>query len=366
MTVIAALGILGIGLWWMISSRSLPATEERNPCGSAPNVYACYRSRITELAASQGIPAALGFVTEVIAREHGTYGFVHHAMHAVGREAYRRTRDPHQTLVYLPPEAHGGQARFHYDGYQHGVAEAFFAAQGGEKTTVALGRELCSLSFDAPSPPTLPRGAEFAAENCFHAIGHALMFAHGNSVALALGGCDTLPQGWQRSQCYYGVFMEVSYSTSPRYDPGRPRPLGETADMVPLCAAMSDPKRVECARLVGRAVLAHDRENVGPAFAHCGQLETGLRESCITEMATIYFPLFFAENFPRMAEACVSAGPAYEELCILAVARGIQQGAHPNGQDTQTAFCDAVAQTFRESCLRVSLEARGLMRSTGR
>lgn len=322
-----------------------PRIAPTDPCAPAEHRAACYREEVTRIAGQDGTRAAFDFINHVV--RPTSYITAHLLSHGLGHKAFHRTGSVPLAFAELPPEARTLERYFLYDGFQHGVLEAFFAANP-RRAPLELAREGCAQYFGAPPEEAAP-DRRVAAEQCFHAVGHALMYANGNDINHSLAACDRLPDTWMRNWCGYGVFMENSYLYSPNYAPGAPRPFATGASMAPLCAAVASRYRPQCAGLVGRAHLALKWDDFAGAFAECDPFEPALRRICVSQVAWLFIPSAFRDDVRAMARTCHAAGPDDEATCIRAVASGIRQGTAGLNHGPQP-FCEAVALEFQASC----------------
>ena len=91
----------------------------------------------------------------------------------------------------------------------------------------------CSEYFDISSINDFSdRNKRVLARECFHAVGHALMYSNENDVFEALFQCDKLPHEWMKDSCYYGAFMEQVFLYYSDYHPRLSRPFVDDGTMV--------------------------------------------------------------------------------------------------------------------------------------
>ncbi len=111
----------------------------------------------------------------------------HPLVHELGRAAYAKYKDLGKTLSF--------QEEFCSSGFIHGVLEAYFV--DSEDIFVAI-KTACSPYADN----------SFIAWDCYHGIGHGVMFYTANDLPKSLQLCTTLPTPHGKATCVSGVYME--------------------------------------------------------------------------------------------------------------------------------------------------------------
>jgi hypothetical protein len=185
----------------------------------------------------------------------------HSLTHAIGRAAGRRYRDVGR--------AYRGGDRFCGSGFYHGVVEAIVA---GPERRSALAR-----------PDGVCAGLRNRTKgsvdhfNCAHGIGHGFMAVSGNDVRRALRLCDRLRAGFERANCWAGVFMQNvmnagGSSRRSRYlDPDRP---------LHPCDVLAVHYRGKCLERQILYALERLRGDFGTVFRLCSALGKAYREEC--------------------------------------------------------------------------------------
>jgi hypothetical protein len=187
----------------------------------------------------------------------------HDLTHVIGRAAGKRYRDV--------ARAYRDGDRFCGSGYFHGVVEQIIGESGGraDANSVCAGlRERRRRSVD-----------HF---NCAHGLGHGFMRVRRDEVRASLRDCDRLRSGFERENCWAGVFMQnvmnEDSNEAQLLDPSRPlricellparygeaclerqvlyaleRTNGDFRGVFGLCARTKSNSRTECTRRVGGA-----------------------------------------------------------------------------------------------------------------
>ncbi len=334
-------------------------SPERDPCRAVLNPYQCYSDTARQIANADGFQAAFQYLNNA-GREFGYHNVLHMAMHEVGRAAYSQTGNLDLAIEFFFSVQDPRHYDFALDGYRHGIFQAFFVEQKDSQSMDALIQQACGMHMpaDVSRDPSRPR--EDAANQCFHGVGHALMFAYENDVLRSLLACDRTPQPWMQDWCYYGVFMENSYrysSLPPFSAQGKARPFAAGEDMTALCGEVSEQQRPACARFVARAVFmsAFPRrpEDFQRGFDQCRLVDVDeyYRQLCVRDAAVLFIPPLFKNDFKKMFALCESAR-SYQGSCIEGVAAGVSLGT-AGFSNRDRPVCDVVGEQFGSRCRAV-------------
>jgi len=254
----------------------------------------------------------------------------HRFTHVIGRAAALRDGDVEK--------AYRAGDRFCGSGYYHGVVEKL--VEGPARAT-ALDRpdEVCA---------GLRRRAKRSVDhfNCAHGLGHGFMAVRANDVPRSLKLCDRLRSGYERDNCYAGVFMQNVMAENDTRHPSRyldaERPLklcedlatryrraclerqilyaleryrGDFRSVFGLCAGLGARYRAECDRRVGGAAaelnVSSQPDLVSQSQATAGLCrlapDAGARKRC-AEGAVGHF-VYYYDGTDEAAELCRALGP---------------------------------------------------------
>ena len=313
---------------------------------TSKDVYLCYKDITNEMLQKEGAVTVLQYAKDVIIKKTN-YNVAHLIMHVIGRGVYEKTHDIRQALAYLPPDAH--IYSYYYDGYRHGLFQAYFKDHH-DQDVAGLIQSVCAEGDDGILASSKHVGEKMETENCFHAIGHALMYMHANDVMKSVSDCDKILGDTGRYWCLYGVFMEYSYRFSPFYAQEEGGQISDTS-LLSLCSRVNMEQRVVCTQFVGRAFLTKNHGDVEGAFGQCKLLEEAYRFPCIRQASRIFIPSLFQNDVPKMIDVCIRAGEAYQEACARGVALGIDQGiAGFDALTKKELFCRLAEARFRIDC----------------
>jgi plastocyanin len=111
----------------------------------------------------------------------------HAIVHEIGHEAYKKYEDFGEAMKY--------QSEMCNSGYLHGIIESHFSES---EDVFADMQTLCD-----PYPPK-----SFLSWQCYHGLGHGLMYYTANDLPRSLEMCDAFESRTDSSNCTNGVFME--------------------------------------------------------------------------------------------------------------------------------------------------------------
>ncbi len=309
----------------------------------------CYLEVVREIVKKEGIAAALTFTDKEI-REKSTFSITHVAMHEIGFAAAEETNDFEKALSYIPDSGHNTEGYFHYDGYQHGVFMVMFRKNKEKRSIKTLIREACPQAFESMRARSDHKTV--AVEQCFHAVGHALMYAFDNDPFVALPYCDEMPEVFMQKWCYFGVFMENSYLYSNFHNPEGMRPYVTGNSMLPLCMKVDEKYRLECAKFAGRAYMHVKDGNWRGMFAECkGFMNRKEKEVCVGQAARLFIPMFYKSDWDSMVVACVDTDAELSNICLSEVAVGIRQGA-AGVLNSNYPFCEKLKGEVQTQCIK--------------
>jgi hypothetical protein len=292
-------------------------------CAAAPDPDACRVGLFESFAKREGVAAALSLIHEMIAETPAFGGTCHDIIHHVGHVAVRE---------YGSFEA--AYTRGNYDcgnGYFHGVVEEVLRAKGDDTFTPENVAHFCD---DAPVPATNTKA--FAALNCVHGLGHALVFRSGGSLVPALPSCANIKGDEFKAECAAGAFMENMTGRLSAREQGEPDKnpsltcasiAGDThrcwvalasftiallehglGDAVTFCSSFGSPAyRVACGNGLGKAVSV-GREDRAASEEYCRAHSAQFVSDCVNgavveeggaERSPLYSPAFKLLSWPQ-------------------------------------------------------------------
>ena len=172
--------VLGLGLLSFSFFNQLLYSEKEyeNNCRQLLGItekILCYEKQVREVRENKGIEAAINYIAKEI-REDETYNIIHMVLHDLGHFAYYDAGgDIQKAFSYLSPKIVTPNDYVAFDGYQHGVLHSFFYEERKNYSMQDLMRASCNEYFDLEN-------YGIPSSQCFHAVGHALMYSNENDV----------------------------------------------------------------------------------------------------------------------------------------------------------------------------------------
>ncbi len=153
----------------------------------APEIADTAKKEFTEMARREDPGIALQAVESAAKSDSAAVDYCHLLTHEIGHVAYEKYGDFSKAMQY--------QNNVCNSGFLHGVIESHFPKSENvfsDMETVCARDRLGSLS----------------SVNCYHGVGHGLMYYTSNDLPRSLDMCDSYGNEFARSHCAIGVFME--------------------------------------------------------------------------------------------------------------------------------------------------------------
>jgi len=254
----------------------------------------------------------------------------HRLVHAIGHEAYE-TYGITRALEHSD-EACGA-------GYTHGVIEAYIEEVGYTKTRLA---ELCEQ---------YPVGKN--RDNCFHGVGHGLMYYHGNNLPEALATCNELGTHRDRLRCTEGTFMENFESDEVFH----PSDFVNKEDIFDACRTQKLAyQKGACYFYAPLYFLNSHPRQYETMFKLCGSAEPDFLPTCIKGAASrvtkdtirrIHYVEWLCSKQTGQEKACASGIGSYHFTQF--------------GDEAKTrSMCDSLRPDYQSACLSALPTASGL------
>jgi len=260
----------------------------------------------------------------------------HPVVHAIGRETYRLTGTIHESFAACDQTCQSG--------CYHGSVERFIRgediyAQANRHPSAAELKKKTALACD-------PKLADRYRFQCFHGLGHALLFFSRYQLVASLDVCDALPNDWSQSACYGGVFMENISNATPEL-----RDLSATDYHYP-CNKVAAKYRSEC-YVMQTSRMSEMGLSTEKIFQECdtsGEYRYQCAQSAGRDLS----------NYVRLgqvqptAQKCQAAGGDFKRACI----HGVVYALIDNTWDGRYAlpFCAALTDgSDQTDCYRESI-----------
>lgn len=287
--------------------------------------YEQVKNHFVDLIQKQDPKAALSELSVQMKSDPRIYRSCHPLAHIIGQESYKKYNNFSSAMRY--------QDEVCASGYLHGVMEAYFDSQKESVSTVL--KTVCS----DPSVPAYLSG------NCYHAIGHGLMYYSANNLPKSLSLCLQLGVGNPQKRCTEGVYME-NFNTDRKLHPSK---FLKTEDLFYPCddsklsrheicyfyapvfylslhpedytgalswCETSGSFKYTCADGLGSRIMKENIDRPGFVEKICDS-NSVLRNSCIAGIVSYYSVNF--NSLAKTRDMCQTLSQQDQQACIVAV-----------------------------------------------
>jgi len=217
--------------------------------------YEQIKQELLALSASTTPKVALASLRSRTATHNGLLKLCHPVVHELGRAAYEQYGDFGKAMTY--------QDELCNSGYLHGIIEAHFSKSTDILETI---QSVCAH---------YPDGSYIAWE-CYHGVGHGVMYATQNDLPQSLALCEGYATAFSRNSCINGVFME-NFNTDEKLHPSI---YLDAADPFYPCASQAPLHRADCYVYAPTYYLSIHKNSYTEALAWCSEAPLSYRAPC--------------------------------------------------------------------------------------
>lgn len=217
--------------------------------------YRTAKDELVALVNEKDARAALNHLRERTSADSAYARSCHLLAHDVGHAALKRYGSFADAMEH--------QQEICNSGYLHGIIEETFLHTDDIERSI---REVCGD----------PASRSFRSWECFHGVGHGVMYRTDNDLPASLALCDTYENVFARRSCINGVFME-NFNTDEKLHPSR---FLDPADPFFPCATQRAGDKTDCYLYAPVYYLSLNPERYAQALRWCDSAETGYREAC--------------------------------------------------------------------------------------
>ncbi len=246
----------------------------------------------------------------------------HALTHEIGRAAYVKYQDFGTAMQY--------QDEICNSGYLHGIIEAYFSEHGDIEHAM---QSVCALY--APG--------KYLSWECYHGVGHGLMYYTKNDLPKSLALCSNYTDSFARSSCVNGIFME-NFNTDQKLHPSTY--LKESDPFYP-CNEQATINKSDCYLYAPTYFLSLHQNQYQAALVWCESAESVYRGTCTQGVGS----QAMKENIltPKVVESiCMSNSVMQMQPCIMGMV-GLYI-LHSGSLTPAQALCGELAPINRESC----------------
>lgn len=288
----------------------------------SPEAYKELEARLVALVEEEDPRVALNTLQAEIDRSESVLRSCHGLVHEIGHEAYEKYGDIAKAFSYRD-EICGA-------GYIHGVIESYMDEKGFEESELST---ICS-SYEGEDR-----------DNCFHGVGHGLMFYTRNDVPTSVSSCHALTDTKARIRCAEGVFMENFESD----DVFHLSEYADTENLFGICREQKEIYQKGACYFYAPIFYLNEHERKYPdMFALCREAETPYITTCISGTAS----RVTKENIqrPSLVFSYCMKQKGYEGACVEGM--GSYYYTHFGDPKKVEELCTQVAKDYISACTR--------------
>jgi plastocyanin len=278
---------------------------------------------------------ALGQLRDEIGANEALARSCHALVHELGREAYRKYEDFGEAMKY--------QDEMCNSGYLHGIIESRLSESHDPFSDMET---MCD-----EYPP-----ASFLSWQCYHGVGHGVMYYTANDLPRSLEMCDAFGSSSARSDCSNGVFME-NFSADQKHHLSEY--LSESDPFYP-CAEQAQRHKSYCYVYAPTYFLSLNKGNYLGALEWCNGAEEPFRAWCAGGVGA----QTMKENIrnPKLVEGvCASSKPEQVAPCIQGMVDLYIN--HHGSLGPARELCDQLEASNRQPCYK-TVESKSKLFST--
>ncbi len=248
----------------------------------------------------------------------------HSLVHEIGGAAYKKYHDVAKALSYKDEMCGSG--------YFHGVIETYIGSAANLQDAL---QGICDGYTDI-----------FDRANCYHGLGHGLMFVSNNNLPQALTQCDNYPDPKAKIQCSEGVFMENFNADLDDH----PSVYLNQDDPMSICKTpLLNYQKATCYFYAPLFYVTAHPSQYHEAFAWCKAAEGNFIDSCIKGVASRTTKENI-KNIPYVESLCLGLAPADQSACAEGIG-SYYTTEYANRQLTRK-MCFTLHEQLQETCLK--------------
>jgi hypothetical protein len=280
-------------------------------------------SKLLKLLDDKDPTASFDYLRNALADNPSIARECHPLLHMLGRSAYDKYKDFDKAMSYRDEMCNSG--------YVHGVIEGRF-------------KYSTNIRADLKTVCKAKNGEDkFQQWQCFHGVGHGVMYATHKNLASSIDLCESLSSVFAQKSCVNGVFMEefivIDHSGHVEQHPSRVN--------ISLCMDQDSRYKADCYLYAPTAYLARNVNDYQGAFKECSGAEDSYLVSCIQGIGS----QVVKENITRVdaaLEVCKQAPQKYINNCVSGMAGLLLN--HYASTEKVKQICDTKLSEFDTVC----------------
>jgi hypothetical protein len=290
----------------------------------------CYQLFLDDILKTKGMDSAMAGLMRLAGSEPIVRDNSHKFAHSLGLAAFTTPAELASVFTKCSP---GFQS-----GCYHGVIQGYFLDLHKKSPGKAVGAdEINSLCRDFRS-----RDQNWLLFQCAHGLGHGLELIYAHDLPRSLTGCDLVADGWERTACYGGAFMENIVSITNPHQTAERIAGGMEMD------GMDDMAGMDMGGSDSDSAAAFKKYDPADPLYPCSALAPRYGGQCYL----IQTSLMLFENggdFSAAAKTCETAPENFRIVCFISLGRDANSYA---GSDAAraAASCGKAPGSYRPWC----------------
>ena len=324
---------------WYVQAQSAEARPDPAPlilervhaCHKEANKQRCLSSFAAELADSYPYQAIDAALRRYQTNDQTFVEDCHLLTHNLGRELYNRTRSVGEVFAVGSPVCLAGLF--------HGALEGYFIEK--RQTAYDLSdEEMGTIIGEVCEPPDSFK-TPWEHGNCYHGLGHALMFFTDSDLPRALRLCDWAVGHNLRQTCYDGAFMENDTSSQGVH----PSVYSRADDPYYPCAELATAYQQEC---YSYSIAHRFQGDFNRSVELCRGVPATYRVDCFNR--TGGHVVMNTVDPQAIADTCESI-PEHElaAACVTGAGGALASRVGP-ASPVPAAFCTVLDPSFARNC----------------
>lgn len=339
MVVLAGFLVLAAAIFVIISRKDSssqnangkPITDE---CQADKTItFACYKTELGDIVKKQNPQPAFDLVKQQYTKQPIVKSLCHQLTHVIGRAAYAKYSNIADTF------AHGDQ--FCWSGYYHGVMEQL-ADEKGANYIVDNANTICAEI-------AAKQRQSFYHFNCVHGLGHGFMEVLDANLFDSLKACDNLNDGWERTSCYGGVFMQnIMNVQSPDNTVDHTSNYLRPSEPMYPCTAVDDKYKEQCYLMQTSYALQIAGYDFSKVFESCGAVEPTYRATCYQSLGRDASGQSVSDPVKTKSTCLLGPSEEAQSNCVIGAAKDFVSYFHSDVQANQ--LCGSFDENLKQIC----------------
>ncbi len=252
--------------------------------------YQVLEAKYVDLVQEKSTQTALTVLEKDAVQNPAIMQSCHEFMHAIGYKTYTMTEDFTKAASY--------QDAVCASGYIHGVLQAYIKSAKNLQTAI---HTACAAA----------QRDDFSTWECYHGIGHGLMYFSNHNLPLSIMQCDSLPNDFADSACANGVYME-NFNADPKLHPTIYR---RPNDPFYPCQTQKDGYKGDCYENAALYFLSIHNNDYALGLSWCNSAAEGYAEYCYQSIGNQATRRNMG-NIPYVESVCEKGDTTQQHGCI--------------------------------------------------